>query len=218
MMAWNCGIILFFKAVMVGFAISVPVGPSGVLCIRETLSRGKIHGLSVGIGSAFAEALCAFAVVLGLKQFGFLQSWAYGIKLIGGIFLVGLGLKELLYSRDLSVDSKLQEAVDTQMICLGLCAAGFFFIVTNPVSFFAMAGLMSALSMRISATWQMVTLGLGVFSGALLWWSSVVWGGGKVVDRISYKSIQRIQRWGAYFVLCIGIVILVNEFFVIINP
>jgi threonine/homoserine/homoserine lactone efflux protein len=45
---------LFFKGVVIGFAIAAPVGPIGVLCIRRTLAEGRVSGLISGLGAATA--------------------------------------------------------------------------------------------------------------------------------------------------------------------
>ena len=43
------------RGLIIGFSIAAPVGPIGILCIRRTLSVGRISGLVSGLGAATAE-------------------------------------------------------------------------------------------------------------------------------------------------------------------
>ena len=43
------------KGLVIGLAIAAPVGPIGVLCIRRTLSDGRLVGLFTGMGAAAAD-------------------------------------------------------------------------------------------------------------------------------------------------------------------
>lgn len=44
------------KGIIIGFSIAAPVGPIGVLCIRRTLTEGRLSGFLSGIGAATADA------------------------------------------------------------------------------------------------------------------------------------------------------------------
>ena len=48
----------FFKGMLLGFSMSAPVGPLGVLCIRRTLVNGFTNGLVTGLGTAAGDAIC----------------------------------------------------------------------------------------------------------------------------------------------------------------
>ena len=56
----------FFKGLIIGFVIAVPVGPIAVLCIHRTLKGGKIYGLISGLGAATADAIYGAIAALGL--------------------------------------------------------------------------------------------------------------------------------------------------------
>ncbi len=47
--------IFFLKGIAIGFAIAVPVGPKGILCIRKTLTEGRLHEMVIGLGAATAD-------------------------------------------------------------------------------------------------------------------------------------------------------------------
>ncbi|MBN1286347.1 MAG: LysE family transporter [Anaerolineae bacterium] len=85
------------RGIVIGFSIAAPVGPIGVLCIRRTLATGRISGLATGLGAASADAIYGAVAGFGLTAVSaFLvdqQSW---FSLIGGLFLVYLGVRTLL--------------------------------------------------------------------------------------------------------------------------
>ena len=52
---------------MVGFAIAVPIGPMGLLCIQRTLVFGMKVGVSTGLGAATVNVAYGSVVLLGLN-------------------------------------------------------------------------------------------------------------------------------------------------------
>ena len=58
--------LLWFKGMMIGFAIAAPVGPIGLLCIQRTLARGRWSGVLSGLGAASADALYGCIAGFGL--------------------------------------------------------------------------------------------------------------------------------------------------------
>ncbi|MFI5336076.1 MAG: LysE family transporter, partial [Opitutales bacterium] len=85
---------MFLQGLLIGFAIAVPVGPIGFLCLRRTLVYGRRTGFVSGLGAASADALYGLVAALGLTAVSdFLLRAENWLQLGGGIFLLGLGLK-----------------------------------------------------------------------------------------------------------------------------
>src|SRR5213593_174948 len=57
---------LLLRGILVGLAISAPVGPVNVLCISRTISKGWAAGVISGLGAAVADtiygAIAAFSI------------------------------------------------------------------------------------------------------------------------------------------------------------
>ena len=87
---------LFFKGLVVGFLISTPVGPIGVLCIQRTLNKGKLHGIVSGLGAATADAIYGFIAALLLVAGVFVGAGLWWLILSG---ITATFLRKLLYSR-----------------------------------------------------------------------------------------------------------------------
>ncbi len=158
---------LFLRGLVIGFSIAAPVGPIGVLCIRRTLAEGQLYGLVSGLGAATADALYGCVAAFGLT---FISSFLIGHKLwlslIGGLFLLYLGIKTLL-------SKPAEDAAKAEGKGLfGAYASTFLLTVTNPmtilsfVAIFAALGLGSTTGSYASA----LILVLGVFCGSATWW------------------------------------------------
>ncbi len=82
------------RGLVVGFAIAAPVGAIGLLCIRRTLTDGRLVGFVSGLGAASADALYGLIAAMGLRSVSSVlmehQSW---VRLTGGLFLCYLGVR-----------------------------------------------------------------------------------------------------------------------------
>jgi threonine/homoserine/homoserine lactone efflux protein len=79
---------IFLKGILIGFAMAVPVGPIGIMCIRKTLTDGRLRGLMIGLGAATADLLYGCIAAFGLtaisNAIAIERTW---IRLVGGAFL-----------------------------------------------------------------------------------------------------------------------------------
>ena len=58
---------VLYRGVILGLVIAAPVGPVGLMCIRRTLQKGVINGMSTGFGSAVCDAFFGSIAVLGVS-------------------------------------------------------------------------------------------------------------------------------------------------------
>ncbi|HLT77453.1 MAG TPA: LysE family transporter, partial [Ferrovibrio sp.] len=88
---------MLLRGVLLGIAVAAPVGPIGVLCIRRTLAEGRLHGLVSGLGAATADAAYGTIAAFGLTVVSaFLVEQQAALRIVGGLFLLALGLRTLL--------------------------------------------------------------------------------------------------------------------------
>ncbi|OQO95875.1 lysine transporter LysE, partial [Geobacillus sp. 44B] len=50
---------LLLKSIILGFSVSAPVGPIGLLCIQRTLTKGQMAGFFTGLGASTANMIYA---------------------------------------------------------------------------------------------------------------------------------------------------------------
>ena len=85
---------LLLKSLAMGLAVAAPMGPMSVILIRRTLDRGYLAGLSGGLGIAAADGFYGAVAAFGLTAISAaLVEHQFWLRLVGGAFLVWLGLK-----------------------------------------------------------------------------------------------------------------------------
>ena len=87
----------FVRGLLIGLSIAATVGPMSILCIQRTLNKGQLYGLVSGLGIATADGVYGSIAAFGLTLItSFLIHEQIWIRLIGGLFLVYLGVKTIL--------------------------------------------------------------------------------------------------------------------------
>src|SRR5947209_4468256 len=101
------GVDFFWKGLILGVSVAAPVGPIGILCIRKTLQYGRLSGFFSGLGAAVADTIYGVIAAFGLTLLSnFLLGAQFWLKLIGGAFLVFLGIKTFL-TKPVSIPEKI---------------------------------------------------------------------------------------------------------------
>jgi threonine/homoserine/homoserine lactone efflux protein len=196
---------LFLRGLVIGFSIAAPVGPIGVLCIRRTITEGQMYGLVSGLGAATADALYGCVAAFGLTIISaFLIGHKLWLSLIGGLFLLYLGIKTLL-------SKPAEDAAKAEGKGLfGAYASTFLLTVTNPmtilsfVAIFAALGLGSTTGSYASA----LVLVLGVFCGSATWWLLLSGGVGLFRDKFNARGLLWVNRISGAIITLFGVIAL----------
>ncbi|WP_343653022.1 LysE family transporter [Herbaspirillum sp.] len=159
-------ILLLGKGMLLGLAVAAPLGPIGALCITRTLERGFWSGVAGGLGTAVADAFYAGLAALGFSAFSAaLALIDVPLKLIGGLFLLWLGWKNLNPG-----PRRAAAQVGTRDL-LGTVAATFLLTISNPATILSFAAMFAGLGLVEAAGAADATLVVaGVFMGSILWW------------------------------------------------
>ncbi|WP_459202280.1 LysE family translocator [Methanococcus sp. CF] len=155
----------FLTGIILGFSIAAPIGPIGILCIQKTLNFGKLHGFATGFGAATADAMYGIIAAFSLTVISnyFIEN-AFFLKVIGGIFLIYLGVTSLKSSKNLEL---IQDVKKEKLIITYLNT--FFLTLTNPMTIIYFTLLFSGFVIPQSDYYMSLILVIGVFSGSLLW-------------------------------------------------
>jgi threonine/homoserine/homoserine lactone efflux protein len=197
------------SGLIIGFSIAAPVGPIGVLCIRHTLAEGRLHGLVSGLGAATADAIYGCIAAFGLTFISdtLVQQQAW-LRLLGGAFLIFLGVKTLLAkpSEKLPLEKRIGLS--------GAYGSTFFLTLTNPVTIlsfaaiFAGIGLGSAVADYSSAT----LLVFSVFTGSALWWLILSGTVSLLRKKVTPKVLRWINRFSGAITMSFGVFVLISLF------
>lgn len=157
--------LLLLKGMIIGFAMAVPIGPVGVLCIRKTLTEGHARGMIIGLGAATADALYGSIAGFGLTIVSdLIASQQFWIRLVGGGILLILGVRTFRAKRKQQILPWVGKGF------LGTYVSAVILVLTNPVTIFAFIAVFAAFGLGLGhsmmSTWMLV---LGVFMGSWLW-------------------------------------------------
>ncbi len=197
------GIGFLLRGLVIGFSIAAPVGPIGVLCIRRTLAEGRAAGLISGLGAATADAIYGCVAGFGLTFISnILVSQQVWLRLIGGLFLLYLGLRTFL------AKPAEQVATTERKSLTGAYLSTFFLTLTNPMTILSFAAIFAGLGLAgasgdyISA----VLLVSGVFLGSALWWLTLSGGVGLLRARFKRDWLQWVNRISGIIIASFGLI------------
>lgn len=179
---------LFLKSLAMGVAVAAPMGPMGVLVIRRTLARGYLGGLGSGLGIATADGFYGAVAAFGLTAISAaLIEHQFWLRLIGGAFLVWLGLRIFF------AESKARGAMAGERGPGGGFLTMLGLTLTNPMTIlsfgaiFASLGLVTPGGDHVAA----VTMTAGVFLGSLLWWMTLC----AAIMLVRRRMTDRVMTW-----------------------
>jgi threonine/homoserine/homoserine lactone efflux protein len=198
-------IFLFLKGLVIGFSIAAPVGPIGILCIRRTLTGGRLAGLASGLGAASADACYGAIAAFGMTALSnILTSQQIWLKLAGGFFLCYLGIRTFLSK---PAERPAQAAGNG---LLGAYASTFFLTLANPMTIFSFAAVFAgigALSPDFSAAALLVA---SVFAGSAAWWLLLSGGVDLLRRRFKPEWMSWVNRFSGAIITVFGISQFIN--------
>ncbi|HEV7737853.1 MAG TPA: LysE family translocator [Chlamydiales bacterium] len=198
---------LFFKGFILGFSIAAPVGPIGVLCIRKTLQFGRLSGLFSGLGAAVADAVYAMIATFGLTLISnFLLAGQFWLQLIGGAFLIYLGIKTFIAK---AKPNETSSEVSHKTLSKDFIST-FFLTIINPVTILTYLAIFAGLGVSHNngyyAHSAMIWLVFGVFIGSALWWLILSEGVTLFRKKVSQKVMTWVNRFAGLIIFGFGVV------------
>ena len=198
--------IFFLKGLIIGFAMAVPIGPIGVMCIRKTLAEGHTRGLIIGLGAASADSLYSSIAAFGLTFISdVISTQHFWLRLIGGGLLLFLGIRTFRAKRK---DPKVPS--DNKGL-LGSYITAFLLALTNPVTIFAFVAVFAAfgLGYRLSISSACILV-IGVFTGSCLWFLSLGYVATLFREKLDAEGLTWVNRISGVLIILSGIAALVS--------
>lgn len=209
---------LLGRGLLIGFSIAAPVGPIGVLCIRRTLTLGPLGGLLSGLGAATADAIYGAIAAYGLTAIsGILVGQSFWFRLVGGSFLIYLGVQTFL-----AKPATKPAEPGTSAKAQGLVGAYFSTVVltiTNPATIMSFAAVFAGLGLANPTAPEMspaaarlapLTLVLGVFLGSALWWLLLSSGVSLLRSALNLTTLQWLNRVSGVVLIVFGVIALIS--------
>jgi threonine/homoserine/homoserine lactone efflux protein len=209
--------LLLLKGFAVGFAIAAPLGPTALLCIRRTLTHGRIFGFATGLGAAMADTLLGSVAALGLTLIQpFLQRQGHWLSLCGGLLLIVLGLLEWRACARAPAGTG-----PGGSSLFGCFFSTVLLTLANPQTVLSFAAVMAGLGVTgegpghigdgqgVAAFLQFVA---GVMAGSFAWWTILTVGVGLVRHRLGAGTLMWLNRLSGTALAAFGVYVLVFAF------
>ncbi|MBC7907389.1 MAG: LysE family transporter [Rhodospirillaceae bacterium] len=139
------------------------------MCIRKALADGRSAAWVAGLGAALADTVFGAVVGLGLGAVShFLQGHADTLKLLGGLFMIAVGLRTW-WAATIAIEPAVGGGPGLWRDFLST----FAITITNPGTILGVMGVFVAMGaaakpVGLHESWMLV---LGVFTGSALWWA-----------------------------------------------
>ena len=199
-------LIVFLKGLAVGFAMAIPIGPIGVMCIRKTLAEGHSRGLTIGLGGATADSLYGAIAAFGVKFVSdVIVSEQLWVHLLGGGLLLFLGIRTVRLKRK---DPIMPFEGDGLW---GSYVSAFLLALTNPLTIFAFVAVFAAFG--LGHPLSVVSAGIlvvGVFLGTCLWFVALGFVATLFRKRLNRNGLKWVNRASGSLIILSGVVAIVS--------
>jgi threonine/homoserine/homoserine lactone efflux protein len=159
--------LLLLKSIILGFSVSAPVGPIGLLCIQRTLTKGQMAGFFTGLGASTANMIYASFAAFGFSVVSsFLLEQQFILRIIGGVFLLYLGVKIFL-----AKPAERAASLEGNGL-IRMYLSTLFLMITNPTTILNFVAMFAGLGFDKTASSPSTAFIFvsGVFLGAIFWW------------------------------------------------
>ena len=198
--------IFFLKGLIIGFAMAVPIGPIGIMCIRKTLAEGHTRGLIIGLGAATADSLYSSIAAFGLTFISdVITGQHFWVSLVGGGLLLYLGITTFRAKR------KVPKIPTDNKGMLGSYVSAFLLALTNPMTLFAFVAVFAAFGLghRLNIISACILV-IGVFTGSSLWFLTLGYVATLFRKKLDAGGLTWVNRISGVLIILSGIAALVS--------
>jgi threonine/homoserine/homoserine lactone efflux protein len=197
---------IFLKGILIGFAMAVPVGPMGIMCIRKTLTEGRLRGLIIGLGAGTADLLYCSVAAFGLTIISnTLFNQRLWIRLIGGALLFFLGIRTF---RAQPADPNIP--VNSSGILRSYLTT-VFLTLTNPLTIFSFLAVFAALGLGNGLSYfSAAALVVGVFFGSCSWFLLISSGAILFKKKLDLTGLRWVNKIAGILIIISGVIAIVS--------
>lgn len=195
---------------LIGVLVSAPVGPVNVLCIQRAIERGFWGGVAAGTGAVLGDGLIALCAALGVGAIsGAIQDYRNAIQFIGGMALIGFGVKLYLTIPRVITGSDAGRPSLSYAEFLRDTPKTFFLTITNPGAVLGLIAIFGGVSsfVEVGSNVDALTMVAAIIAGSFTWWvflSSLI---GRIRHRFALSRLKQINRIAGILLIGFGAVL-----------
>lgn len=201
-------VILILSGLVIGVAVAAPIGPVNLICIRRTLKYGMLNGFVSGAGAAVGDGVFAIVAAFGVTAvITFVAAYSGWLQLVGGVFLLGLGVRTWFDHPHLN--DKLPEGSLGDL--LPVISVTFFLTITNPATmlgFIAIFGGVADFTIGTENYMRAALLVASVITGSVLWWAAITGFVSLFRDKMTDNGLEILNKISAVIIVVFGAAIL----------
>ncbi|MEZ4642867.1 MAG: LysE family transporter [Chloroflexota bacterium] len=205
---------MFVQGLLFGLAVAAPVGPIGLLCMQRSLNNGRLAGFLSGLGAATADAIYGSMAAFGLSLVtGFLVAQQGWLRLIGGLFIIYLGLRTIMAQRaQQAVAVPMQADVAGTGNLAGMYLSTLLLTLSNPMTILSFTAVFAGFGFGsgVNDAGTAVALVSGVFTGSALWWLTLSTLVGWLRHRLQGRVLRLINVASGIMLLLFGGILLLQ--------
>jgi threonine/homoserine/homoserine lactone efflux protein len=157
-----------------GMLLAMPFGPVNLLGIQRAVERGFFGGMAAGLGIMAGDGLIALGAALGVNAIsGAIRQYRTAIQIIGGLALLGAGIKLYFTRPTITTDTHAEKASLWDYIWE--IPQMFFLTITNPGAVLGLIAIFGGVSsfVEVESYIDAFTMVAAIMGGSFLYWFMV---------------------------------------------
>ncbi len=201
-------LILILSGMAIGIAVAAPIGPVNLICIRRTLKYGMANGVAAGSGAMVGDGLFAAIAAFGVTAvISFVDDYSLWLQLVGGLFLLGLGIRTW-FDRP-RLDAALPEGSLGDL--LPVISVTFLLTITNPATMLGFLAIFGGIiDFAIGSQDYRLTsvLVISVIAGSAIWWVALTGFVSLFRGKMTDRALKMLNYVSAAIIVLFGVGIL----------
>ena len=189
---------------IIGILVSAPMGPTGMLCVQRTLSKGRWYGFVSGLGAALSDVVYAAitGLFIGLIR-DIIETYQKPIEMVGCIVLGIFGFF-IFRSNPVKTMRKHKESKSSYVQSF---VTSFLLTFSNALIVLLFLGLFARFTFALPANSLLkIFNGLGgIAAGAVVWWFTVTYFVSKMRRWFNIRGILLLNRIVGIIILGIAV-------------
>ena len=181
--------------VAMGILLAMPFGPINLLGIQRAVERGFFGGMAAGIGIMAGDGLIALGAALGVNAVsGALRQYRTVIQIVGGLALLGFGIRRYLTRAAVAMDAHTEKASIWDYVWD--IPQTFILTITNPAALIGLIAIFGGVSsfVEIDSYIDAFTMVAAIMGGSFLYWFVVSQFIASIRHRLDVVRLGQINR------------------------